>query len=76
MKSSNYMAAFTEKIIDKAGEFIANRLMLKPQLDKWQGEDADLKRHKLLERRKQRRSEMNFIQTSDGKMKVIKPKNK
>ena len=68
--------ALVEKVVDKAGEFIAKRLMLQPELDRWRGEDADLKRHKLLERRKQRKSEMNFIQTSDGKMRVIKPKSK
>lgn len=61
------------KVADKGGDFIVKRVMLRPNIDIWRGEDAELKRHKLLARRERRKGEMNFMSTSDGQMIVKKP---
>lgn len=39
------------KINDKVSTFITDRIMLKPSLNKWKGEDANKKREAIIRRR-------------------------
>jgi hypothetical protein len=42
------------KVIDKGGDFIANRIMLQPSIDRAKGARADRMRSKIIQRRESR----------------------
>lgn len=70
------MANLYERVIDKAGEFIADKIFLKPSIYRSKAERTEKEIQKVLAARERRKREMQFVQTSDGKMKVTKPKLK
>lgn len=56
-KISAMAKALKNKTADKGGNFIAHRLMLKPNLDIARGERADKQRHQIIRRRESRQND-------------------
>lgn len=46
--------ALSKKVVSVGSDYIANRVMLKPSLDRWAGERADKTRTQVIRRRESR----------------------
>lgn len=51
---------FMDKIVNAGGDYIANRVMLKPGLDRMRGQEADEKRMQLIRNRERRLNSRMF----------------